>query len=128
MRVLVIGSGAREHALLLALAGDPDVTALAAAPGNAGTASLAEHPGLADATSGEAVVELARTWAADLVVVGPEAPLVAGVGDALRAAGVACFGPSAAASARCSTSPAAGPGSSWSSHGRARPRAPAKSR
>ena len=50
VRVLVIGSGAREHALLLALAGDPEVTALAAAPGNAGTAALAEHPGLADPT------------------------------------------------------------------------------
>src|SRR3954454_17058974 len=76
VRVLVIGSGAREHALLLALAGDPQVTALAAAPGNAGTAALAEHPGLADPTSGEHVVALAREWRADLVVVGPEAPLV----------------------------------------------------
>ncbi|WP_433784227.1 phosphoribosylamine--glycine ligase [Actinomycetospora sp. CA-101289] len=97
MRVLVIGSGAREHALLLALAGDPQVTALAAAPGNAGTAAIAEHPGLADATDPELVVALAQRWRADLVVVGPEAPLVAGVGDALRAAGIACFGPSAAA-------------------------------
>src|SRR3954468_11426877 len=92
VRVLVIGSGAREHALLLALAGDPQVTALAAAPGNAGTAALAEHPGLADPTSPEQVVRLARDWRADLVVVGPEAPLVAGVGDALRDAGVPCFG------------------------------------
>jgi len=97
VRVLVIGSGAREHALLLALAGDPSVTALAAAPGNAGTASLAEHPGLADATSSEQVVALARSWRADLVVVGPEAPLVAGVGDALREAGIPVFGPTAAA-------------------------------
>jgi len=97
VRVLVIGSGAREHALLLCLAGDPQVTALAAAPGNAGTATVAEHPGLADPTSGTAVVALARSWRADLVVVGPEAPLVAGVGDALRDAGIPCFGPTAAA-------------------------------
>ena len=97
MRVLVIGSGAREHALLLALAADPAVTALAAAPGNAGTATVAEHPGLAEPSSGTAVVDLARRWRADLVVVGPEAPLVAGVGDALRDAGIPCFGPSAAA-------------------------------
>ncbi|MFC5060797.1 phosphoribosylamine--glycine ligase [Actinomycetospora atypica] len=97
MRVLVIGSGAREHALLLSLAADPAVTALAAAPGNAGTATVAEHPGLAEPSSGPAVVDLARRWRADLVVVGPEAPLVAGVGDALREAGIPCFGPSAAA-------------------------------
>jgi phosphoribosylamine---glycine ligase len=97
VRVLVIGSGAREHALLLALAADPAVTALAAAPGNAGTATVAEHPGLAEPSSGPAVVDLARRWRADLVVVGPEAPLVAGVGDALREAGIPCFGPSAAA-------------------------------
>ncbi|MFD4267952.1 phosphoribosylamine--glycine ligase [Rhodococcus sp. NPDC058481] len=96
MRVLVIGSGAREHALLLALGRDPGVTALFAAPGNAGIAKIAEqHP--VDVASGEAVVALAREVSADLVVIGPEVPLVVGVADAVRAAGIACFGPSAAA-------------------------------
>ena len=85
MRVLVIGSGAREHALLLALAADPAVTALAAAPGNAGTAAVAEQRGV-DATDGAAVADLAAGVQADLVVIGPEAPLVAGVADAVRAA------------------------------------------
>lgn len=93
MRVLVVGSGAREHALVLALSRDPEVTALACAPGNAGTAALAE-PFALDAVSGEAVVALAQRWSADLVVIGPEAPLVAGVADAVRAAGITCFGPS----------------------------------
>ncbi|BBY99966.1 phosphoribosylamine--glycine ligase [Mycolicibacterium fallax] len=93
MRVLVIGSGAREHALLLALARDPAVTALAIAPGNAGTATLAEQHDV-DITDGAAVVALARRCEADLVVIGPEVPLVLGVADALRAAGIACFGPS----------------------------------
>lgn len=96
MRVLVIGSGAREHAILLALAQDPDVTALACAPGNAGTAALAEQRGV-DVRDGAAVARLAADWDADLVVVGPEVPLVAGVADAVREAGIACFGPSAAA-------------------------------
>jgi phosphoribosylamine--glycine ligase len=94
VRVLVIGSGAREHALLLALAQDPGVTALACAPGNAGTAAVAEQRGV-DARSPEAVTALARDWAADLVVVGPEIPLVAGVADAVRAAGIPVFGPGA---------------------------------
>lgn len=93
MRVLVIGSGAREHALLLALARDPQVSALAIAPGNAGTATIADQHDV-DITDGEAVVALAKKLDADLVVIGPEVPLVLGVADALRAAGIACFGPS----------------------------------
>ncbi len=96
MKVLVLGSGAREHALLLALSRDPAVTALVCAPGNAGTSALAENRAVAVADP-MAVVALAQEVGADLVVVGPEVPLVAGVADALRAAGIACFGPSAAA-------------------------------
>ncbi|HTZ14557.1 MAG TPA: phosphoribosylamine--glycine ligase [Mycobacterium sp.] len=96
MRVLVIGSGAREHALLLALRDDPQVEALAIAPGNAGTASIADQHDV-DITSGDDVVALARQVRADLVVIGPEVPLVLGVADAVRDAGIACFGPSKAA-------------------------------
>jgi phosphoribosylamine--glycine ligase len=96
VRVLVIGSGAREHALALALSRDPNVTALACAPGNAGIAAVAELYGV-DAADPASVTELTTRWKADLVVVGPEAPLVAGVADAVRAIGVACFGPSAEA-------------------------------
>ena len=96
VRVLVVGSGAREHALCLALAADPSVTALVCAPGNAGTAAVAEQRRV-DVLDGAAVAALAGEVRADLVVVGPEAPLVAGVADAVRAAGIACFGPSAAA-------------------------------
>ena len=92
----MLGSGAREHALLLALSRDPSVTGLVCAPGNAGTATLAETRQVEPA-DGAAVVALAREVGADLVVVGPEVPLVAGVADAVRAAGVPCFGPSAAA-------------------------------
>ena len=93
MRVLVIGSGAREHALLLALRKDPQVTGLFVAPGNAGTARVAEQRDV-DISSGDDVVALARDVRADLVVIGPEVPLVLGVADALRAAGIVCFGPS----------------------------------
>jgi phosphoribosylamine--glycine ligase len=93
VRVLVLGSGAREHAICLALAADPAVTALVCAPGNAGTAAVAEQRGV-DPLDGAAVAQLAQDVAADLVVVGPEAPLVAGVADAVRAVGIACFGPS----------------------------------
>jgi phosphoribosylamine---glycine ligase len=96
VRVLVVGSGAREHAIVLALAQDPQVTALACAPGNAGTVAVAEHRGV-DATDPAAVAALAVDWKADVVVIGPEVPLVAGVADAVRAAGIPCFGPSAAA-------------------------------
>jgi len=96
VRVLVVGSGAREHALCLALAADPSVTSLVCAPGNAGTAAIAEQRGV-DATDPAAVAALATETKAELVVIGPEAPLVAGVADAVRAAGIACFGPSAAA-------------------------------
>ncbi len=93
MKVLVIGGGAREHALCRSLSLDPDVTALYCAPGNAGIAEVAElHP--VDALDGDAVARLATELGAGLVVVGPEAPLVAGVADAVRAAGIPCFGPS----------------------------------
>jgi phosphoribosylamine---glycine ligase len=96
VRVLVLGSGGREHALARSLARDPAVTQLHAAPGNPGLAELAErHP--VTTTDPAAVTELAARVAADLVVVGPEAPLVAGVADAVRAAGISCFGPGQAA-------------------------------
>jgi phosphoribosylamine--glycine ligase len=98
VRVLVIGSGAREHALCLALAHDPAVTSLVCAPGNAGTAAVAEQRG-ADPADGAAVAKLSADVGADLVVIGPEAPLVAGVADAVRDAGIACFGPSRDAAA-----------------------------
>ena len=96
MRVLLIGTGGREHALALSLAADPAVELLVCAPGNPGMAEVAELRPVA-ATDPAAVAALAAEVRADLVVVGPEAPLVAGVADAVRAAGVACFGPSAAA-------------------------------
>jgi phosphoribosylamine--glycine ligase len=93
VKVLVIGGGAREHALCRSLSLDPDVTALHCAPGNAGIAEVAElHP--VDQMDGAAVAELATGLGAGLVVVGPEAPLVAGVADAVRRAGIPCFGPS----------------------------------
>jgi phosphoribosylamine---glycine ligase len=96
VRVLVIGSGGREHALARALARDPDVTSLHVAPGNAGIAELAE---LHQVTLGspEEITALAIRLATDLVVVGPEGPLVAGAADALRDKNIPCFGPGAAA-------------------------------
>jgi len=96
VRVLLIGSGGREHALAIGLAADPSVSSLVAAPGNPGIAQVASLREVT-ATDPAAVSALAVELAADLVVVGPEAPLVAGVADAVRAKGIACFGPSAAA-------------------------------
>ncbi|MFG2038656.1 phosphoribosylamine--glycine ligase [Dactylosporangium sp. NPDC048998] len=93
MRVLLIGTGGREHAIATALAADPAVTALICAPGNPGMAALGELADV-DALDPAAVAALAVELAADLVVVGPEAPLVAGVADAVRAKGIPCFGPS----------------------------------
>lgn len=96
MRVLLLGSGGREHALAWKLAQSPRLTALYTLPGNPGTAQHGENlPG--DPTDPAAVLEAARRVQADLVVVGPEAPLAAGVTDALQAAGVAVFGPTRAA-------------------------------
>jgi len=96
VKVLVIGTGGREHALALALSRDSQVTEVHAAPGNPGMAAVASlHP--VDPLDGAAVADLASRIDADLVVVGPEAPLVAGVADAVREAGIACFGPSAEA-------------------------------
>ncbi|WP_326689051.1 MULTISPECIES: phosphoribosylamine--glycine ligase [unclassified Streptomyces] len=98
MRILVIGGGAREHAICRSLSLDPEVSAVHCAPGNAGTAEVATpHP--VDALDGAAVADLAASdqVAADLVIVGPEAPLVAGVADALRERGIPVFGPSAEA-------------------------------
>ncbi len=96
MRVLLLGSGGREHAIARSLAADSDVTSLHAAPGNPGIAAIATtHP--LDLADTGAAVALARRLGAGLVVIGPEAPLVAGLGDALRADGIACFGPDRAA-------------------------------
>ena len=96
MKTLVIGSGGREHALALALSRDPNVAEVHAAPGNPGMEAVATLHDV-DAMDGTAVAALAQQVGADLVVVGPEAPLVAGVADAVRGVGIACFGPSAEA-------------------------------
>jgi phosphoribosylamine--glycine ligase len=96
MRVLVVGSGGREHALCWALAASPLLTRLWCAPGNAGTAECAENLPIS-ALDIFNLVQFAAENAVDLVVPGPEAPLVAGIADAMAAAGIACCGPSAAA-------------------------------
>jgi phosphoribosylamine---glycine ligase len=94
VRILVIGSGGREHALVRALS--PEQASLHAAPGNPGIAAIAEtHPETAPVP--DQILALARKLGPDLVVIGPEAPLVAGAADALRENGLACFGPDAAA-------------------------------
>jgi phosphoribosylamine---glycine ligase len=96
VRVLLVGSGGREHALAWRLASSLALTELHAAPGNPGIASLATcHPVAAD--DGDGLLGLARSLGAELVIVGPEAPLVTGVADALRHAGIPVFGPSASA-------------------------------
>ncbi len=96
MDVLVIGTGGREHALVRALAFDPGVDTVHAAPGNPGMAAHARLHDV-DPMAGAAVSRLATDLGVQLVVVGPEAPLVAGVADAVRAGGTPCFGPTAAA-------------------------------
>ena len=96
MRVLLIGSGGREHALAWKLAQSALLTKLYVGPGNGGTSQVAENVPL-DPTDHAAVVSWASANAIDLVVIGPDAPVVAGLGDAVRAAGIACFGPSKAA-------------------------------
>ncbi|OYY91193.1 MAG: phosphoribosylamine--glycine ligase [Sphingomonas sp. 28-66-16] len=96
MNVLLIGSGGREHALAWKLAQSPGLSTLYAAPGNPGIARHAEIAAI-DVDDHPAVIEFCHSHAVQLVVIGPEAPLVAGLGDALRAGGVAVFGPNRAA-------------------------------
>ena len=95
MNILVLGGGGREHAIGWALAKSPKCEKLYLAPGNGGTAGIAENVAGLNAEDGAAVLAFAQEHAIDLVVIGPEAPLVAGVADVLRAAGVPVFGPSA---------------------------------
>ena len=92
MKCLVIGGGAREHVIASVLLGDPEVESVVVAPGNAGIASLV-HCVPIDVTDAQAIGELATELDVDLVVVGPEVPLMAGAADALIARGIPCFGP-----------------------------------
>ena len=96
MKILLLGSGGREHAIAAALAQSPLCETLYVAPGNAGTAAVGENIDGLDICDGAAVADFAHGHGCGLVVVGPEAPLVAGVADAVRAAGMPCFGPGAA--------------------------------
>ena len=96
MNILILGSGGREHALAWAVLQNPKCDRLIVAPGNAGIAQIAECAAL-DILDGSAVTTFADEESVDFVIVGPEAPLAAGVSDALTAAGIAVFGPSAAA-------------------------------
>jgi phosphoribosylamine--glycine ligase len=96
MNILILGGGGREHALAWAVKQNPKCDRLIVAPGNAGIAALAECADL-DVLDGASVLEFAEENAIDFVIVGPEAPLAAGVADALRAGGILTFGPSAAA-------------------------------
>lgn len=95
MNILVLGGGGREHAITRALAKSARTDELFVAPGNGGTADIAQNVAGLNAEDGEAVLAFVQQHAIDLVVIGPEAPLVAGVADVLRAAGVAVFGPDA---------------------------------
>ena len=96
MKVLLIGSGGREHALAAALNADPQLEELHVAPGNPGIAQIALCHAI-DTDNNHAVIELAKELSIDLIVVGPEKPLANGLADAAKAAGIACFGPSKAA-------------------------------
>lgn len=95
MNILVLGSGGREHAIAWSLSKSEHCNELFVAPGNGGTSSFAHNVAGLDASSGDDVCSFAKEHGIDLVVIGPEAPLVAGVADNLRDAGVAVFGPSA---------------------------------
>lgn len=92
MKLLVIGSGAREHVIVSALLRDPEVESVVVAPGNAGIATLVQCIPI-DVTDAKSIGELATELHVDLVVVGPEVPLMAGAANELNARGIPCFGP-----------------------------------
>ena len=93
MNILVLGSGGREHAIAWALVKSPKADTIYVAPGNGGTAGFAENVKGLNAEDGAAVLKFAQDNVIDLVVIGPEAPLVAGVADVVRGAGIPVFGP-----------------------------------